>query len=46
MIQADQDIAEQVIETQLIDCLQAHIARAKRMLTKKLSKSLFESLQI
>jgi hypothetical protein len=30
MIQAGKEVAELVIESQLTDCLQAHIARAQR----------------
>ena len=32
MIQAGREIAEPIIESQITDCLQAHIARAKRKL--------------
>ena len=29
LVQADKDIAERVLETELMDCMQAHIFKAK-----------------
>ena len=36
LVQADKEIAERVLETQLMDCMQAHIFKAKCKLNSEL----------